>query len=141
CIEEGCFGMSGGLIYPPGAYADTRELIEVCRVVAEYGGHFAVHVRSEGARIEESYEEILAIGRESGVRLHYSHCKVVGARNRHKVPRILALFDRGAAEGLAITFDQYPYNAGSTMLSAVLPPWAHSGGAEALLARLRDPAE
>ncbi len=141
CLEAGCFGLSGGLIYPPGCYADTAELIEVCRVVAEFGGHFAVHVRSEGTRIEESYAEIVRVGRASGARIHFSHCKVIGARNRHKVPRILELMERATADGVPVTFEQYPYNAGSTMLSAVLPPWAHSGGTEALLARLRDPAQ
>ncbi len=140
-LEAGGWGLSTGLIYIPCAYGDSREIVELCKVVAEYDGAFVVHQRSEADDILASLEEILQIGRDSGVRLHFSHFKVCGKKNWGKIDRVLERLDRGAAEGLRISFDQYPYVAGSTMLGVILPPWAHAGGTDRLLERLKDPQQ
>jgi N-acyl-D-amino-acid deacylase len=138
-MEVGAFGLSTGLIYMPCAYADTAELIELCRVVAEFDGAFVVHQRSEADTILSSMEEVLDIGRKSGVTVHFSHFKVCGRKNWSLIDEVLGLLDRAAAEGIRVSFDQYPYVAGSTMLGVILPPWAHDGGTDMLLQRLASP--
>lgn len=140
-MEAGAFGLSSGLIYMPCAYAGSDEIIALCKVVAEYNGVFVVHQRSEADTILESMEEILHIGRQSGVKIHFSHFKVCGRKNWAYLEPMLDMLDRAAREGIRVSFDQYPYAAGSTMLGVILPPWAHDGGTDKLLARLKDPAE
>jgi N-acyl-D-amino-acid deacylase len=136
-MEVGAFGLSTGLIYMPCAYADTAELIELCKVVAEFDGVFVVHQRSEADSILKSMEEVIEIGRESGVKIHFSHFKVCGRKNWGLIDKVVELLDKAVAEGIRTSFDQYPYVAGSTMLSVILPPWAHDGGTDKLLERLR----
>ncbi len=138
-MDAGALGLSSGLIYIPCAYGDTTEVIEMCRVVAQFDGVFVVHQRSEANGILPSMDEILTIGRESGVKLHFSHFKICGRKNWNKIDAVLAKLDAARAEGLTVTFDQYPYTAGSTMLGAILPSWAHAGGTNKLLERLKDP--
>ena len=138
-MEVGAFGLSTGLIYMPCAYAETSELIELCKVVAEFDGAFVVHQRSEADTILASMEEVIEIGRRSGVKIHFSHFKVCGRKNWPLIDQVVALLDRAAAEGIRTSFDQYPYVAGSTMLGVILPPWAHDGGTDNLLQRLRSP--
>lgn len=138
-MEAGCVGLSSGLIYIPCAYGNTEELIEMCKVVAEYDGLFVVHQRSEANQILPSMDEIITIGRESGVRIHFSHFKICGKNNWPKVDQILEKLDQAREEGISVTFDMYPYTAGSTMLSALLPPWAHVGGTGEMLNRLQTP--
>lgn len=138
-LEAGAFGLSTGLIYIPCAYSDTAELVELCKVVAEYHGVFVVHQRSEADTILQSMAEILQIGRESRVRIHFSHFKVCGKNNWDKIDRVIELLEQAQAEGQRVSFDQYPYVAGSTMLGVILPPWAHAGGTDQLLQRLQDP--
>ncbi len=138
-MEVGAYGLSTGLIYMPCAYAETAELIELCKVVAEFDGAFVVHQRSEADTILSSMEEVLEIGRRSGVRIHFSHFKVCGRKNWGLIDEVLVLLDRAAAEGIRVSFDQYPYVAGSTMLGVILPPWAHDGGTDRLMERLRSP--
>lgn len=137
-MEAGCLGLSSGLIYTPCAYSETAEIIELCRVVAEYDGVFVVHQRSEADTILPSMEEILEVGRRSGVRIHYSHFKVCGRDNWDKLEDMLGLLDQAKEEGIRVSFDQYPYVAGSTMLGIILPPWAHDGGTNELIKRLGD---
>jgi len=137
-METGAFGLSTGLIYMPCAYAETAELVELCKVVAEFDGVFVVHQRSEADSIVSSMEEVIEIGRESGVRIHFSHFKVCGRRNWPLIEQVERLLDKAAAEGIRTSFDQYPYVAGSTMLGVILPPWAHDGGTDRLLDRLRN---
>lgn len=139
-LEAGAVGLSTGLIYIPCAYGDTQELIELCKVVAEYDGIFVVHQRSEAGHILPSMEEILEIGRRSGVRVHFSHFKICGKQNWTYMDDALAMLDRAKAEGIRVSLDQYPYAAGSTMLGVILPAWAHAGGTNKLLERLQDPA-
>jgi N-acyl-D-amino-acid deacylase len=140
-MDAGALGMSTGLIYIPCAYADTRELIELCKVVAQRNGVFVIHQRSEADGVIPSMEEVIRIGLESGVKIHFSHMKVCGKNNWDKLDTIFEMLDDAAKKGVCISFDQYPYVAGSTMLGAILPPWAHDGGTEKLLERLADPAQ
>lgn len=139
-LEAGAYGLSTGLIYMPCAYADTRELIELCKVVREYDRVFVIHQRSEADDILESMQEVIKIGRESGVKIHFSHFKVCGRKNWDKIDKVIELLEKAEAEGIKVSFDQYPYVAGSTMLGVILPPWVHDGGTDKLLKRLEDPA-
>lgn len=138
-MEAGAWGISTGLIYMPCNYAATEELVELCKVAARYGGVFVTHQRSEADDLLPSMEETLRIGRESGIRVHFSHFKVCGRQNWDKADQAMALLDRAKEEGLCVTFDEYPYVAGCTMLSIILPPWAAEGGNDRALERLRDP--
>lgn len=134
----GGYGISTGLIYIPCAYSLTEELIEICKVVAKHEGVFVVHQRSEADTILDSMEEIIRIGKESGVKIHFSHFKVCGKSNWKYLEPVLELLDRCHSEGIRVSLDQYPYAAGSTMLGVILPPWAHAGGTDKLLERLSD---
>lgn len=138
-MEAGAFGLSTGLIYMPCAYSETKEIVEMCKVVAEYDGVFVVHQRSEADTIVESMEEVINIGRESGVKVHFSHFKVCGRKNWGLIDRVVELLESAQAEGIRVSFDQYPYVAGSTMLGVILPPWVHDGGTDKLIKRLEDP--
>jgi N-acyl-D-amino-acid deacylase len=138
-MEAGAFGLSSGLIYMPCAYAQAGEIAELCKVVAEFDGTFVVHQRSEADTILASMEEVIGIGRNSGVKIHFSHFKICGRKNWGYVDQMLALIDKAKAEGIRVSFDQYPYVAGSTMLGVILPPWVHDGGTDKLLQRLEDP--
>ncbi len=140
-FEAGAVGLSSGLIYIPCAYSNLDEIVALCKVAAEFDAPFVVHQRSEADTILDSMAEIVEIGRRSGVKLHFSHFKVCGKKNWDKIDQVLEILDRARAEGLQVSFDQYPYVAGSTMLGVILPPWAHAGGTDRLLERLADPAE
>lgn len=135
-LKDGAVGLSTGLIYPPCAYAPTDELIALCKVVAKHNGVFVVHMRSESDRIVEATQEMMRVGRESGVHVHISHFKIAGGTNWDKIDRVLDAINEARAAGVEVSADQYPYIAGSTMLGAILPPWAHAGGLEAVLERL-----
>jgi len=111
----------------------TEEIIEICKVAAKYDRPFVVHQRSEADTIVPSMEEIIEIGKKSGVKIHFSHFKVCGKANWKFIPQMLELLDKAQDEGLTVSLDQYPYAAGSTMLGVVLPPWAHSGGTDKLI--------
>lgn len=138
-MEAGAVGLSTGLIYMPCAYSESKEIIEMCKVVAEYDGLFVIHQRSEADTILDSMEEVIKIGRESGVKIHYSHFKVCGKKNWDKVDTVIELLEDAKKEGIRVSFDQYPYVAGSTMLGVILPPWVHDGGTDKVLERLADP--
>lgn len=137
-MEAGCLGLSSGLIYMPCAYSNTQEMIALCKVVAEYQGVFVVHQRSEADTIIPSMQEIIQIGRESGVKIHFSHFKVCGKENWKYLDQMFELLDQAREEGIQISLDQYPYVAGSTMLGVILPPWVHDGGTDRLVERLGD---
>ncbi|MGL6154922.1 MAG: N-acyl-D-amino-acid deacylase family protein [Cetobacterium sp.] len=140
-MEAGAYGLSTGLIYIPCAYSETKELIEMCKVVAEYDGCLVIHQRSEADTIIDSMKEVLEIGKKSGVRIHFSHFKVCGKNNWKYIEPMIELLEKAKEEGMEITFDQYPYGAGSTMLGVVLPPWAHDGGTDKLMERLENPED
>ncbi|MFC0187257.1 amidohydrolase family protein [Fictibacillus aquaticus] len=137
-LEQGAVGLSTGLIYPPCCFAEMKELEALCEVIAEYGVPLVIHQRSEGDEILESMEELVDIMRRTGAHLHFSHLKNCGKDNWYKTDDVLRIIDEARQAGIEVTFDQYPYTAGSTMLSAILPPWMHDGGTEAMLKRLED---
>lgn len=138
-MEAGAIGLSTGLIYMPCAYSESREIIEMCKVVAEFDGSFVIHQRSEADTILDSMEEVIHIGRESGVKVHFSHFKVCGKKNWDKIDKVVELLEKCHEEGIRVSFDQYPYVAGSTMLGVILPPWVHNGGTDNVIKRLADP--
>lgn len=137
-MEDGAFGVSYALIYPPDAYASTGELVEVCKVVAEYGGIYITHIRSEAARLIEGLEEAVTIGRQAGLPVEIYHLKASGRANWHKAQQAIDLIDRARADGVDITADMYPYAAAGTGLMSVFPPWAAADGK--FYDNLRDPA-
>ncbi len=140
-MDAGAFGLSTGLIYPPGMYSKTYELIELCKVVARYGGIYASHIRGEGATLVEAVKEAIEIGEKSGVPVEISHHKAAGKVNWGKTKETLKLMEEARARGVDVTCDQYPYNAGMTSLATLLPPWTQVGGMEETLKRLRNPEE
>ncbi|GAB3582869.1 D-aminoacylase [Leifsonia lichenia] len=137
-MRDGAFGLSSGLTYVPGMFADTAELAALCAVVGEHGGFYAPHQRSYGAGALDAYAEVIDIARSSGCALHLTHATMNFGVNRGRASELVALIDLALADGVDITLDTYPYLAGSTTLSALLPSWAAVGGPEATIARLGD---
>ncbi|RJO69277.1 D-aminoacylase [Nocardia panacis] len=140
-LRDGAVGMSSGLTYTPGMYANTAELAALCEVVAEFGGFYAPHTRSYGKGALEAYAEMIELARGTGCALHLTHATMNFGVNRGRAPEFLAMIAAARADGCDITLDTYPYLPGSTTLSALLPSWVMSGGPDAALARLADPAE
>jgi N-acyl-D-amino-acid deacylase len=138
-LAEGAFGLSTGLIYPPGAFAQTEELVALARELAPFGGIYFTHMRNEGDRLLEAIGEAVRIGEEAGVPVEIAHLKVGGEKNWGKGKEALSAIWEARGRGVDVTCDQYPYTATSTGLSSILPRWAHAGGPEQLLARLQDP--
>ena len=138
-MDEGAWGLSTGLIYPPSAYASTEELVELSRVPAARGGFYFSHIRDENDRLHEAVSEAIAIGEQAGLPVQIAHFKAMQPENWHLLDGALALLDEARARGVDVAADRYPYIASSTSLRASLPNWAHDGGMEALLARLADP--
>jgi N-acyl-D-amino-acid deacylase len=136
-MEAGAFGMSTGLVYPPGIYCETEELIEVATVVASHRGIYTSHLRGEAGTLIESVKESLRIGHQAAVPVQISHHKAAGRDNWGKVHTTYGLIE-DAARTHDVTYDIYPYTAGSANLSQLLPPWAHEGGPSVMLDRLRD---
>ncbi|OPC77294.1 N-acyl-D-amino-acid deacylase [Embleya scabrispora] len=139
-MEQGAVGMSSGLTYTPGMYADDAELTELCRVVARYDGYYCPHHRSYGAGALQAYEEMVQLTKAAGCALHLAHATMNFGVNKGRAPDLLALLDSALEDGCDISLDTYPYTPGCTTLVAVLPSWASEGGPEATLARLRDDA-
>ncbi|MFJ4597393.1 MULTISPECIES: amidohydrolase family protein [unclassified Kitasatospora] len=139
-LLDGAVGMSSGLSYTPGMYADTSELVELCTVVAAYGGFHAPHQRSYGEGALEGYAEMVEIARRTGCALHLTHATMNFGVNRGRAGELLELVDQALADGVDLTLDSYPYLPGSTTLAALLPSWATEGGPVATLTRLADPA-
>ncbi|PZT76361.1 MULTISPECIES: N-acyl-D-amino-acid deacylase family protein [unclassified Streptomyces] len=138
-MREGAVGMSSGLTYTPGMYADDAELTELCRVVAAHGGYYCPHHRSYGAGALEAYEEMVRLTRSAGCALHLAHATMNFGVNEGRAPELLALLDGALDAGADISLDTYPYTPGCTTLAALLPGWASEGGPEAVLARLAGP--
>ena len=139
CMREGAKGLSLGLIYPPGSYGKTDEIIELAKVVAQYDGIIMVHMRNEKDLLLESIDEMVRVIQESGVRLQISHHKALGKPNWGKVHQSIAKINDLRALGYDLTIDQYPWEAASTGLKVCAPGWAFAGGEQAFLDRLRDP--
>ncbi len=140
-MDEGAVGLSTGLIYAPGVFAGTDEIVALATAVAVRGGFYASHIRGEGDTLLEAVAEAIEVGRRARVPVQISHLKAAGRANWPKKARAIELIEAARREGLDVTADMYPYPAGSTSLTALLPAWAHVGGREALLARLADPRQ
>jgi N-acyl-D-amino-acid deacylase len=139
-LADGAYGMSTGLIYAPCCYAKTGELITLGRVLKRAGDvPMVVHMRSESDAILQAVDEMLTVATISGCRLHISHFKIAGKYNIPKADLVVSKIEGARARGVRVTCDQYPYAAGSTLLGAILPPWAHDGGADMTVKRLGDP--
>ncbi len=138
-MDDGAFGVSSGLIYPPGCFSSTNELVELAKAAAEKNGMYVSHIRGESDTLIQSVQEAIDIGKKSGAAVHISHHKAAGKKNWGDVQKTLRMMEEAQCDGLNIGFDVYPYVAGNTSITAVIPAWAHDGGREALLERLRDP--
>jgi N-acyl-D-amino-acid deacylase len=134
--EQGALGFSSGLIYTPGAYAPTEELVELAKVAAEHGIPYVTHMRDEMNGVDAAIDEAVRIGAESGASVQISHHKTAGKLNWGHTAVTLERIERARAEGVDVAIDVYPYTAGSTVLAALLPPWAGEGGVDRLLERL-----
>ena len=139
-MEEGALGVASALMQVPGPFADTQELIELAKVAAEYDGLYASHMRFSGARLLDGIDEVITIAREAGIRAEVFHLKAVGQANAPKLDLAITNIEKARADGLEVTADVYPYNAGSGGLTAAMPPWVGEGGQEARVKRLKDPA-
>ena len=138
-MEDGALGIGSSLIYAPAFYADTQELIELCKVAAAYGGSYISHMRSEGNRLIEAVDELITIAREAKVPAEIYHLKAAGEANWPKMQAVIRKVEAARREGLRITADMYTYTAGSTGLDASMPPWVLDGGYDEAFKRLRDP--
>ena len=139
-MQQGAMGISTALIYPPGHYAKTDELIALASVAGKYGGIYATHMRSEGQTEMEALDEAMRIGREGRLPVEVFHLKVSGKSRWGSMPKVVARIQAARDSGLDIAANMYPYLAGATALASCLPPWVADGGTDKLLARLRDPA-
>jgi N-acyl-D-amino-acid deacylase len=138
-MQEGAVGVSSALIYTPGCYADTDELIALAEVAGEYDGMYISHIRSEGNRLLEALDELITIARKANVAVELYHMKVAGKSNWDKLDAMIERIEKARAEGLKITADMYNYTAGATGLDAAMPPWVQEGGYQAWVARLKNP--
>ena len=138
-MEEGALGVGSSLIYAPAFYADTPELIELCKVASEYQGMYISHMRSEGNKLLEAIDELISIARQAGLPAEIYHLKAAGRDNWSKRPRAIEMIEAARAAGTRITADMYVYTAGSTGLNGSMPPWVQEGGLQQWIARMRDP--
>ena len=136
-MQEGAMGVGSALIYVPGTYANTNELIELAKVAAEYGGMYISHIRSEGNRLEEAINEVITIAKEANIHAEIYHLKVAGNNNWSKMDKIIAKIDSARKVGINITTDMYNYIAGATGLDAAMPPWVQEGGLQEWRRRLK----
>ena len=139
-MRDGALGLSSSLQYVPARFADTSELVELAKVARQYGGIYATHQRSEGNTIDASLNEVFEIALKAKIPVEIWHLKTAYKKNWGRMPHVLTRIKQARDHGMDITADIYPYVAGSTALSASLPPWALEGGTEKMLERLRDPA-
>lgn len=139
-MKIGVFGVSTGMIYPPGCFSGTEELVDLCRVAAGYGGFYTSHIRSESDELEESVAETLEIGSQASIPVHISHHKAAGGANWGKTKSTIGMMEEARSSGLDVTCDFYPYLSGMTFLHASLPPWLLEGGMGKLISRLKDEA-
>jgi len=138
-MQAGALGLSTGLIYIPGAYAPTEEIVRLAKVAKQYGGVYATHMRYEGDSIVNAINESLIIGREAGIPVEISHFKVSGQQNWGRSRETLAMVEAARSQGMDVTIDQYPYTASSTSLSTLLPDWALADGFDSIVSRIDNP--
>lgn len=136
-MEEGAMGVASALIYTPGTYSDTHELIELSKVASEYGGTYISHLRSEGNKLEEATDELIRIAKEANIHAEIYHLKAAGKNNWYKIDKVIAKIDSARKAGINVTADMYNYIAGATGLDAAMPPWVQEGGFEQWSRRLQ----
>jgi N-acyl-D-amino-acid deacylase len=139
-MREGALGVGSSLIYPPGRFADTDELIALAKAAAESGGGYISHMRSEADRLLEGIDEVVAIARATGQHAEIYHLKAAGEKNWPKMQQAIDRIEAARKEGLKLSADMYVYTAGGTWLAASMPPWLQAGGHDAMIQRLKDPA-
>ncbi|HUP88769.1 MAG TPA: D-aminoacylase [Longimicrobiales bacterium] len=139
-MQQGAMGLSTGMIYAPASYATTDELVALTTVAAQFGGGYATHMRSEGARLIQAIEEAITIGERAGTWVQIHHIKGSGKANWGKMVDAVATIERARSRGVDVSADQYPYAASGTGLDAIIPNWAHAGGNDSLIARLQNHA-
>jgi N-acyl-D-amino-acid deacylase len=139
-MEQGALGVASSLSGPPGSWIDTDTLVALCEAAAPYGGSYSTHMRTEGRGVFESVAEAIEIGRRTHVPVDIIHLKIAEHTMWGQMPELVATIARARAEGLEVQANVYPYRAGQNDLSSIVPPWAHEGGAQALIQRLKDPA-
>ena len=138
-MKDGAVGLSTGLIYLPGVFSRTDEIVELAKAIAPYGGIYASHMRHEDSRIFEALDEVIRVAREAGVRAEVSHIKLAGERSWGQADKVLAYLEKARAEGLDITQDQYAYTASSTTMRQLIPDDVFDGGKKNFLAVIGDP--
>ena len=139
-MKDGAYGLATGLIYVPGTYSNTEEVVGLAKVAARYGGVYASHIRYEGDEVLTAIEEAVNIGRQAAIPVQISHFKVSGQNNWGRSKETIAAVENARREGIDVTIDQYPYTASSTGLNTLLPSWALAGGLDSIKARVNDPA-
>src|SRR5262249_9304630 len=140
-MSDGAMGLSSALIYAPGNYASTEELIALAKIAAAKSGIYATHMRNEGDAEMQALEETFRIGREASIPVEIFHLKTSGKQNWGKMPQVIEAIAKARAGGLDVNADQYPYIASQTSLGATIPAKYHEGGVDAFVARLKDPAQ
>ena len=138
-MSDGAVGLSTGLIYLPGMYAKTEEVVGIAKIAAQAGGVYATHMRNEGANVTQAIEEALTIGRDAKIPVQISHFKVAGRANWGRSKATLEQVENARKQGIEVTIDQYPYTASSTNLAVTVPDWALDGGLDSLRKRMMDP--
>lgn len=139
-MKDGAVGLSSGLIYLPGMYSKTEEIVSLAKIAVKYNGVYATHMRNEGLKVTEAIDEALTIGRQANIPVQISHFKVSGKANWGKSEMTLGMVKKARKEGIDVTIDQYPYTASSTNLAVLVPNWALEGGLDSLRKRMADPA-
>ena len=140
-MQEGAFGLSSMQMMPPGSLATTDDVVEFCKVVREHGGLFSSHIHNEGLGIFDSVKETISIGERAGVPVDIIHLKIADQKYWNRMSEVVALIDDARKRGVNVQANVYPYTRGNNDLASIVPPWAHEGGPQKLIERLKDPAE
>lgn len=140
-MRDGALGLSTALMMPPGSLATTEDLIELCKVVQEHGGIYSTHIRDEGLGVFDSVKQAIAIGERAGVPVDIIHLKIADQQYWGRMNEVIGLIEAARQRGVNVQANVYPYTRGNNDLSSIVPPWAHEGGRDQMLARLKDPAQ
>ncbi|HEX7376250.1 MAG TPA: D-aminoacylase [Pirellulales bacterium] len=140
-MQDGALGLSSQLMMPPGSLATTDEIVALCEIAARHGGIYSTHIRNEGDGVFESVKEAIEIGRQAKIAVDVIHLKIADQKLWNRMNEIVALIDDARRDGVNVQANVYPYTRGNNNLSSIIPPWAHEGGKERMLARLKDPGE
>jgi N-acyl-D-amino-acid deacylase len=139
-MQEGALGVSSSLSGPPGSWIDTNTLVAMCQAASPYGGSYSTHLRTEGLGVFESVAEAIDIARRANVPVDIIHLKIAEHSMWGQMPKLISVIARARSEGVQVQANVYPYRAGQNDLATIIPPWAHEGGADAMIARLKDPS-